>query len=183
MVEVKKMVEDISQKYGTIDVLVNNAGVIIRPGDWKHISDEQWDSTYRVNAKGTYNCIKAMRDLFNEDSICHIVNVSSTVGLNGAAAVLAYGAAKAAVINMTRSFAKEFAPSIVVNSVAPGNIDTEMTNSAGNDVIDWIVNETPLKRLGRTDEVADLVSFLCSQNSNFITGQVICIDGGYSLGN
>ena len=181
--EVNRMAGEIAKQYGKINVLVNNAGSIIRPGDWENISDEQWDLTYNINAKGTYNCIRALKKLFDEDSVGHIVNISSTVGENGAAAVVAYGAAKAAVINMTMSFAKEFAPKIVVNTVAPGNIDTEMTKSAGKEVVDWIINVTPMKRLGNTDEVADLVGFLCSQKTNFITGQVINVDGGYSLGN
>lgn len=183
MQEVKYMAKQIKDNYGVIDVLVNNAGKIIRPGQWDVISDEDWDRTYQINAKGAFNCIKVMEPLFNKESVGHIINIASTVGEAGGAAVVAYGAAKAALINMTLSFAKQFAPDIVVNAVAPGNIDTEMTRGAGKDLVDWVIDVTPLKRLGTAQEVADLVAFLCSDNANFITGQIIDIDGGYSWRN
>ena len=179
--DVQKMSNIIKEKYGNIDVLVNNAGKILRPGNWNIVTDIDWDRTYQINAKGTFNCIRLMSHLFRKDKVGHIVNIASTVGESGAAAVISYGASKAAVINMTLAFAKEFAPNIVVNAVAPGNIDTEMTSGAGKDLVDWIINVTPMHRLGTPQEVADLVAFLGSDNSNFITGQVISIDGGYSL--
>lgn len=180
--EVRIMCEEIKQKYKTIDVLVNNAGVILRPGNWDIITDADWDRTYQVNAKGMFNCIRAMRSLFCDKSIGHIVNIASTVGERGGAGVISYGAAKAAVINMTLSFAKEFAPNILVNAVSPGNINTDMTMGANELFVKKIIEKTPLKRLGEAHEVAELVSFLCSDRANFITGQVIDIDGGYSLG-
>lgn len=181
--DVKNMVNKISENYDHIDLLVNNAGAIIRPGNWDKISDKDFDNTINVNVKGVYNCIRYMKNLFNKDNISHIVNISSTVGANGAAAVIAYSAAKAAVTNMTISFAKEFAPNITVNAVAPGNIDTDMTTSAGQELIDWVIDNTPMQRLGSPDEVAELVTFLGSDKANFITGQIINIDGGYALGN
>jgi 3-oxoacyl-[acyl-carrier protein] reductase len=178
--QVRNMVQFIKERYGVIDVLVNNAGKILRPGNWDIIDDDAWDMTYKINAKGMYMCTRMMADLFRKDRIGHIVNISSTVGESGASPVIAYSAAKAATINMTKSFAAAFAPNITVNSVAPGNIDTEITSSAGKELVDWIVNMTPMRRLGTTQEVADLVVFPCSEQANFITGQVIDIDGGYS---
>lgn len=181
--EVKRMTEIIRDKYGYINALINNAGKIIRPGNWREISQKDWNRTYMINAKGAYNCICSMQSLFSSEEIGHIVNIVSTVGKNGGSEVVAYGAAKAALANMTLSFAKAFAPRIVVNAVSPGNIDTAMTSEAGGDVVDWVIEATPLKRLGYPEEVAYLVAFLCSSKSNFITGQIIDIDGGYSLGN
>lgn len=180
--EVKTMMSYISEKYGYLDILVNNAGRIIRPGNWNVITDKDFHDTIDINATGTYYCIRYAHPLFRKDKTCHIVNIASTVGENGAAAVIAYGAAKAAIINMTKSFAREFAPNIAVNAVAPGNIDTDMTRSAGDDLVNWIIEATPMQRLGKPEEVADLVSFLCSSKSDFITGQTIDIDGGYAWG-
>ena len=107
--------------------------------------------------------------------------MTSTVGISAAAPVIAYGAAKAGVINLTNAFAKELAPNITVNAIAPGNIDTDMTQGAGQNLIDWVIDNTPMKRLGKPEEIAYLASFLASEKSSFITGQIIEVAGGYDL--
>jgi 3-oxoacyl-[acyl-carrier protein] reductase len=178
---VKKMKTDIIKLFGKIDVLVNNAGSIVRPGHWREIDEEAWDRTFAINTKGAFNCIRAFAELLDKNGHGKIVNIASTVGEDGVAAVAAYSAAKAAVINITKMFAKELAPSITVNAVSPGNINTEMTQGAGPEIVKAVIEATPLKRLGEPFEVAHLVSFLCSEKASFITGQIIDIDGGFSL--
>lgn len=178
---VESMKKTIEDNYGRLDVLVNNAGQIIRPGDWENISTTDWDRTFDVNCKGTFNCIKTFAPLLKSSQSGRIVNLASTVGFAAAPPVIAYSAAKASIINMTNAFAKALAPNVTVNAVAPGNIDTEMTQSAGERLVKWVIDATPMKRLGQPEEVAALVNFLCSDNASFITGQIIEIAGGYDL--
>ena len=110
-----------------------------------------------------------------------IVNIASTFGMTGSPFVPAYTASKAALINLTLGLAKHLAPSITVNAVAPGNIDTEMTTNAGEEFVQRIIADTPMKRLGKPEEVADAVYFLCSPLSSFITGHTLVVDGGFIL--
>ncbi len=179
--EVNDMYEKIKEKYNRLDVLVNNAGAIIRPGGWKEISEEDWQRTIDINLKGVFNCIKVFAELLKESKNGRIINFTSTVGISAVAPVIAYGAAKAGVINLTNAFAKELAPNITVNAIAPGNIDTDMTRGAGKELVDWVIDNTPMKRLGEPEEVAYLVSFLASEKSSFITGQINEVAGGYDL--
>jgi 3-oxoacyl-[acyl-carrier protein] reductase len=167
--------------FGRLDVLVNNAGAILRPGDWKHIDLDTWRRTFDVNLLGQFHCIRQVAPLFRSNQRGKIINITSTYGVLGAAGVVAYTAAKAGVISLTRSFAKELAPYVTVNAVAPGNIDTEMTRGAGEDFIRQVIEETPLNRLGKPEDVADVISFLASDRADFITGQVIVVDGGHML--
>lgn len=179
--EVNNMYEKVKEEYNRLDVLVNNAGAIIRPGGWKEISEKDWQRTIDINLKGVFNCIKVFADLLRKSLNGRIINLTSTVGISAVAPVIAYGAAKAGVINLTNAFAKELAPNITVNAIAPGNIDTDMTRGAGKELVDWVIDNTPMKRLGEPEEVAYLVSFLASEKSSFITGQIIEIAGGYDL--
>jgi 3-oxoacyl-[acyl-carrier protein] reductase len=163
--------------------LVNNAGQIIRPGYSEVINEEDWDRTFKINAYGYFNCVSSFLPSLKKSSCGRIINIASTYGLKGDAGVIAYCAAKAAVINMTISLAKELAPNVTVNAVAPGNIDTDMTRGAGNEFINEVVKSTPLRRLGDVIDVANVVEFLASNKASFLTGITINVDGGFSLVN
>lgn len=179
--EVKYLLNESLQKFERIDILVNNAGAVVRPGDWQSITPDEWLKTIDINLSSVFYCTKAFSTVFMQQKSGKIINISSTYGITGAAPVIAYTAAKSGVINLTRSFAKELAPYITVNAVAPGNIDTDMTRGAGQEFIDFVVNETPLKRLGTPEDVANTVNFLASSKADFITGQIIVVDGGHML--
>jgi NAD(P)-dependent dehydrogenase (short-subunit alcohol dehydrogenase family) len=161
--------DDVHERLGRLDLLVNNAGVIA-----------DWDEALAVNLRAVAETTAA----FREDLTAaggRVVNVTSTYGLTGEAAILAYSAAKAGVVAVTRALAKELAPRVLVNAVAPGNVDTDMTRAAGAEVTEFVVSRTPLERLGEAGEVARVIRFLCSPDSAFVTGQTIVVDGGFTL--
>lgn len=180
--DIVELVRKTIETYKNIDILVNNAGRIIRPGDWKTDKDK-WNETLAINLTGhwllTKECIPHLK--LRENS--SIINISSYVGQLGSQYVLPYGVAKSGVINMTKAFAKELAPNIRVNSVSPGNIDTDMTKSSGEEFIQKTINNTPLKRLGNPEDIANAVVFLASQEASFITGCNLDVDGGFLLTN
>ncbi len=179
--EVSSMVDKTVEKFGKIDILVNNSGVITRPADYENMSDADFSRTIDVNLKGVYNCIKTVVPIMKKQKDGRIINIASVFGILGAAPVATYCAAKAGVINLTKSFAKELAPEILVNCIAPGTIDTEMTQSGGKELIKFISENTALKRIGKPEEIAKAALFLASKDSSFITGHVLVVDGGYSL--
>jgi len=181
--QVAEMVDVILQKYGRIDILVNNAGILRRRGSIEEIDDKEWDLVMNVNAKGVFNCSKAVIKIMKKQRSGKIVNISSSAGrstseLGGAH----YTASKAAVLGLTRHLAREVAPfGINVNAVCPGLIDTPMVreNTSPDEMVAQI-KAIPMGRLGTPEEVADLVLFLVSDASSYINGATIDI-GGASL--
>ncbi|ADO76932.1 3-oxoacyl-[acyl-carrier-protein] reductase [Halanaerobium praevalens] len=176
--EAKKLVKTAYQKMNGLNVLINNAG-ITRDKLLLRMKEVEWDQVLAINLKGVYNCSKhAVRYLLKSEN-GKLINISSVVGINGNAGQSNYAAAKAGVIGFTKSMAKELATKgVCSNVIAPGFIDTEMTDSLSENVKEEILSQVPLARLGQAEEVADLAAFLASDNSNYINGEVIKIDGG-----
>lgn len=178
---VKEMVAQIMDKWGRIDVLVNNAG-ITRDGLLMRMTEEAFDQVIDVNLKGAFNCLRHVAPVMMKQRSGRIVNVSSVVGLYGNAGQVNYAASKAGVVGITKSAAKELAArGITVNAVAPGFIETAMTQAMGEKAIGAVLDRIALKEFGKPEDVANAVSFLASDEARYITGQVLAIDGGMSL--
>ncbi len=174
----EKTVKQVLADFGTVDILVNNAG-ITRDKLVLAMSPEDFDAVVDVNLKGAFHMIKLLYPVFLRKKQGKIVNVSSVSGLMGNAGQTNYSASKAGIIGLTKSIAKELASrGITCNAIAPGFIRTDMT--AGFDA-DVIAKNIPLRRMGEAWEVARLVAFLASENANYITGEVIRIDGGIAM--
>jgi len=178
--EVNKLINETVRKFGEIDILVNNAGEIIRPGDWKSDIDT-WHKTLDINLTSAWLMTRGVVPLMQKKGGGSIVNTVSVYGFLGAAPVLAYTSAKGGLITMTKSFAKELAPSIRVNAVAPSNVMTDMTKGAGKELIELFRQQTPLKRIAEPEELAKAILFLASDDASYITGEMLVVDGGYSL--
>lgn len=178
---VERMIYDTENRFGKIDALVNNAG-IAQQKLFTDITDKDFDNMVSVNLKGTFLCSQAVLPGMIHYKSGKIVNISSVWGVVGGACEVHYSAAKAAVIGLTKALAKEVAPSgIQVNCIAPGLIETRMNNNIPADELSNFVDEIPLGRMGDPNEVAELIYFLCSENSDYITGQVISQDGGIAI--
>mgnify|MGYP000975478936 CR=1 FL=1 len=178
--ETVNMINEIVKKYGRLDVLINNAG-IVRDTLLVRMTEEDWDSVLNTNLKGVYNTTKAAAKYMMKQKFGKIINVSSIVGIYGNAGQANYAAAKAGIIGFTKAMAKELGPrNITINAVAPGFIQTDMTSGIQKSNID-LVSKIPLGRLGKPEDVAKLVCFLASRDADYITGQVIAIDGGLTL--
>lgn len=166
------------EKLGSVDILVNNAG-ITKDNLLLRMSESDFDSVLNTNLKSVFNYTKAVLKPMISQRSGKIVNVSSVVGIIGNPGQANYVASKAGVIGLTKSNAKELASrNINVNAVAPGFIETDMTDKLNDQQKEAILSTVPLKRLGSPADVAKLVAFLCSEDANYITGQVVCVDGG-----
>lgn len=179
--QVEKLIEQSINDFGRIDVLVNNAG-IAQQKLFTEITEDDWDSMININVKGIFNCCQCVLPYMIENKKGKIINVSSIWGITGASCEVHYSAAKAAVIGFTKALAKELGPSnIQVNCVAPGIIDTDMNVFLSDEEIKQLQKNTPLQRFGTVQEVAKCIFFLASEDSNFITGQVLSPNGGFVI--
>jgi NAD(P)-dependent dehydrogenase (short-subunit alcohol dehydrogenase family) len=179
--DVDKMVEDAKAKFNKIDILVNNAG-INKDAFAAKMKEEQWDAVITVNLKGTFLCCQAVQGVMAEGGGGKIINTSS-IGALGNMGQANYSASKAGVIGLTKTLALEFARSkINVNCVAPGATKTPMTEGIPPEIVEKLVKKIPLRRFAEPDEIAKVHLFLASDESNYITGQIVFVDGGISVG-
>ncbi|QTA37437.1 3-oxoacyl-[acyl-carrier-protein] reductase [Thermosipho ferrireducens] len=180
---IKEVVSEVIEKFGKIDVLVNNAG-ITRDSLLQRMSEEAWDAVINVNLKGVFNMTQAVAPHMLRAGKGSIINTSSVVGVYGNIGQTNYAATKAGVIGMTKTWAKELSrkgAQIRVNAVAPGFIKTPMTDKVPEKIVEAMEEKTPLKRMGLPEEVAYVYLFLASDESSYVTGQVIGVDGGLTI--
>ena len=169
------------EAFGGLDVVVNNAG-ITRDGLIVRMSDEDWDAVIRTNLTGVFNVTRAASKLLMKQRSGAIVNITSVVGLVGNAGQVNYAAAKAGVIGLTKSVARELAPrGVRVNAIAPGFIETDMTSDLPDAARDGALGQIALKRFGSVDEISAAVSFLAGDEAGYITGQTLAVDGGMTF--
>lgn len=175
------MLAGIVSKYGRLDILVNNAG-ITRDNLLMKMSEEDFDAVINTNLKGVFNCIKHIARQMLKQKSGRIINISSVSGVLGNAGQANYCAAKAGVIGITKSAARELASrGITVNAVAPGFITTEMTDVLSDSIKASVTETIPMKKFGETQDIANAVAFLASDEAKYITGQVLCVDGGMAM--
>ena len=177
----KEMITSVKKEFGSIDILVNNAG-ITKDNLIMRMSEEEFDKVIEVNLKGAFNCMKHVSRIMLKQKSGHIINMSSVSGVMGNAGQVNYCASKAGIIGMTKSLARELGSrGITVNAIAPGFIETEMTDVLPEDVKENLLASIPLKRMGQTKDIAETVAFLASDKAAYITGQTISVDGGMGM--
>ena len=175
------MIKDVIKRYGSLDILVNNAG-ITRDNLIMKMSEEDFDAVIDANLKGCFNTIKAVSRQMLKQRAGRIINITSVSGILGNAGQANYAASKAGIIGLTKTMARELASrGITVNAVAPGFIKTEMTDVLKDDIKKAIMENIPMKAFGETEDIANAVAFLASEEARYITGQVISVDGGMAM--
>lgn len=176
--QVEQAFKEVMTHFGQVDILVNNAG-ITRDNLLMRIKEEDWDKVLDTNLKGVFLCSKAVIRSMMKRRSGRIINISSVVGISGSAGQANYAAAKAGVIGLTKTMAKEFASrNITVNAIAPGYIETDMTSVLDEQIKESTLTAIPLNRFGAAGEVAEAVTFLASDKASYITGQTLHVDGG-----
>ncbi|MBX2992694.1 MAG: 3-oxoacyl-[acyl-carrier-protein] reductase [Bacteroidetes bacterium] len=175
------VIDSVVKEFGRLDILVNNAG-ITKDGLLMRMSEEDWDTVLDNNLKSVFNYTKAACRTMMSQRSGKIINITSIVGVSGNAGQANYAASKAGIVGFTKSVAKELGSrNIAVNAVAPGYVETDMTDKLSDDQKKALADFIPLKRTAQAHEVASVVKFLASQDANYITGQVICVDGGMTM--
>ena len=178
---VQKMITDVMEQYGRIDILVNNAG-ITKDGLMLKMTEADFMAVLDINLKGAFNCMKAVTKPMMKQRYGRIINITSIVGIIGNAGQVNYAASKAGLIGMTKSAARELASrNITVNAVAPGFIETDMTDVLPDSVKEQLLAQIPMKKLGQTGDIANAVCFLADEKESYITGQVLQVNGGMAM--
>lgn len=176
-----RMVQEVMERYGKLDILVNNAG-ITKDNLLMKISEKDFDAVIDTNLKGSFNCIKQVYRPFLKQKSGRIINMTSVTGILGNPGQANYAASKAGVIGLTKSVARELASrGITVNAIAPGFIDTKMTEVMSDAAKEAVLKQIPLAKVGQPKDIAEMAAFLASEKAAYITGQVISVDGGMHM--
>ena len=178
---IKEAAKEIKEKYGRLDILVNNAG-ITRDALLQRMKEANWDLVIDINLKGVYNVMQGFVSLLLKSKASSVINMASVVGVDGNAGQTNYAATKGGVIAMAKTWAKEFGrKNLRANAIAPGFIETNMTHALPEKIVENVLANTPLRKMGDAEDVANAALYLASDMSKFVTGQVLRVDGGLNL--